>query len=268
MIEPFEPISGGNSRCAFIFAHYDDAALDAAALLKAAPQGSIDMVLCSGVPTGALNRLRQSAIPAWVRRQKLTRLVFHAFGRPVYGEWDDQCGFTVPTQEVMRVREQEHEQVCEIFGVDTFGLDVLDNQYAIRGGRSFEEAVARAIELVRERQIERVVTHPLNAAHPDHAKTVRLAKEVCKATGAGMINVCERPYTVCEQGECAYSNTDNAARSTTLELDDEAWPVKYEAVSVYRTQIDGLSGSFPYDWTERKYLGVECYHAPGDRTEA
>lgn len=248
-------------KCAFIFAHYDDSALDAALMLKAAPPGSVAMVLCSGVPTGPMNRLRQHPVLSAIRRTHPVTTIVHAFGRPVYGEWDEQCGFSVSTQEAMAVRVAEHERVCRMFDLDTHGLGVLDGQYSHRGSASFEAAVDEATRLVRERRLEMVVTHPLSAAHPDHQKAHRVARAVCDATGAELITVCERPYTVCRVDDCAYTKETGDEKVSTQHLDDDTWRLKYAAVSEYTTQINALSISFEFDWMDREYLGVECYHS-------
>ncbi|WP_197023706.1 PIG-L family deacetylase [Rhodococcus sp. UNC363MFTsu5.1] len=247
-------------KCAFIFAHYDDAALNVSKVLDSCPPGSIDMVLCSAVPSGRLNSLRQMQLPSRIRRSRASILLNHAIlGRPVYGEWDDHCGFSVSTQEVMRERSAEHDRVCSLFDVDSFGLDVLDSQYGRSGRKGEEKALARALDLVRDREIGAVVTHPLDAQHPDHAKAVKLALAVCKSAGTSLVTACERPYTVCSAAECSHRNPGYARASATVNLDDRTWKLKHEAVSCYPTQIVGLDGSFTYDWMARPHLGVECY---------
>lgn len=242
-------------RCAFVFAHYDDAALSAAKLLSSAAPGSIDLVNCSAVPSAPkrepVDRRLLFSSPVY------RALNYALLGRVVYGSWDIECGLTDP-QEAMQIRLDEHERASAMFGVPTFGLGDLDGQYGKSTDQKRDAALNAAIELVRANDSEVVVTHPLNAPHPDHARTASIAHEVSERVGIPVLTACERPYSVCAVDECARGSS--SGEYLTIDLNDREWAVKHDAVECYRTQLRVLDNYNDYDWQDRRYLGVECYH--------
>ena len=219
-------------RCAFVFAHYDDSILDAAqAMMRCAP-GSIDIVLCSGVP------------------ERTSR------GRTVEGSWDLTCGYPDPWT-AMEARVAEHDNVCRSFSIATAGLGDLDSQYGTSGSATRLAARTAAVAHLRANDIEVVVTHGPWATHPDHVRASRLAISAAQAVGVPVMTVCDRPYTDCSDGCTRASFVGNHMTTT---LDDDQWRTKSDAVGKYAGQLVALTASFGEGWADRSRLGVECAH--------
>ncbi len=259
-------MSAIGGRTAFLFAHYDDAAFDAAYLMGRQDGTSVDVVVCSGVPSDRslldpVRRLQRRA-----RRNRLYQLGVHVTGRPVFGEWDAACGLDGTPLEVMGVRNAEHREVADLFGLPTCGLDELDSQYGRSGRARYDNAVRLMVDIVREHQLTTIVTHPPTAWHPDHKKALDIATACREHADVTVIAVCERPYTRCTRDECAVAPTlaGGGGRSTTILLDDDTWALKSRAVSTYRSQAPAMDAAFGADWTGRTVMGVECFHILGD----
>lgn len=255
-------VMSGEARCAFLFAHYDDSVFDAFHAMAHASGGAIDIVLCTECPRGRWGEFRRRSLPPALRNSLPVKVAARFVGRPVFAEWDYYCGLALTPAEVIDVRRAEHAAACAAAGVPTFALGDYEVQYSRSSRTRYRHAVDAATALLRDHDVQTIVTHPASARHPDHRRTHRLAQECRERTGVDLVTVCERPYTVCSEADgCREVETDSALVASLLPLADEEWAGKLAATNEYRTQIGGLEKTFGSAWMDRDRLGVECYHS-------
>jgi LmbE family N-acetylglucosaminyl deacetylase len=236
----------------FLFAHYDDAVFSASLAEHASSAPSVDMVLCTAIPSGGSWRSVVSA-------SKLRRVVGYVRGRRAHTTWDRQCGFQEPRQALIH-RANEHRAACTLLGADTADLGGLDSQYGSMSAKDEKRCRQEALDMVNERGIRVIVTHPPDAEHPDHRRASRIARWVSEQARADMIVVCDRPYAVCTVATCANSTATQGMTSFRVCLRGTDWELKRKAVQCYSSQISALEKSFSHSWTDAEYLAVECYH--------
>ena len=236
----------------FLFAHYDDAVLSASLAEYASSAPSVDMVLCTAIrPAGHWRSVLGASTPR--------RAFDYVRGRRERATWDRECGFQEPRQAIAH-RAAEHRAACALLGTDTVELDGLDSQYAAMSRKHERSCRQKALDIVNERRIRVIVTHPPNAAHPDHRRASQIAQWVSVQAKADLIVVCDRPYAMCTFDKCANSTATQGMKSFRVSLRGADWELKRRAVQCYGFQIAALDRSFSHPWADVEYLAVECYH--------
>ncbi len=209
------------SRPAFVYAHSDDAALSASALMMGDFQAKLDILVCGALPQSN-----------------------------VLSSWDKRSGFSNSTS-AMKTRLDEHDRFRSAARVDGQQLEVKDRAYG-EDCNAWNLATAQLLQSATLFNADVVVTHCTRARHKDHIRTVEMVHHVAEALDIPVVYTCDRPYFACTLS-CENTLANN------VRLDDDTWAAKEVLVDIYASQHLALRDEFGDTWRSRERLGFECW---------